>query len=115
YKGSYLINYRYSTLQLLNKLGVNIADGDVNFQDLSYNIYLPAGKAGDFTLFGFGGLSKDKEKAVIDSTRWQDKSDRYPSDFISNTAMNGVTHSILLGRNTTLKSALGFSITRVGT
>ena len=38
YKGSYLVNYRYSTLSLLNKVGV-LNDGSVtNFQDLSYNI-----------------------------------------------------------------------------
>lgn len=114
YKGSYLINYRYSTLELLNKVGVSIADGDVNFQDLSYNIYLPAGKAGEFTLFGFGGLSSDHQRAEIDSTQWQEKDDRYPSKFISNTFMNGLTHSISAGHNTTLRSAIGYSVTKNG-
>src|SRR5690606_29232474 len=35
YKGSYLINYRYSTLTLLNKIGVIGDNGVTNFQDLS--------------------------------------------------------------------------------
>src|SRR6185436_10491195 len=56
YKGSYLVNYRYSTLELLNKIGVLPNDGSTNFQDLSYNIYLPTNKLGTFTFFGFGGL-----------------------------------------------------------
>jgi len=61
YKGSYLINYRYSTLSLLNKMGVLASDGAVTtFQDLSYNIYLPTNKLGTFTLFGFGGLSGNR-------------------------------------------------------
>jgi hypothetical protein len=114
YKGSYLINYRYSTLAILNKVGVNITDGDVKFQDLSYNIYLPAGKAGEFTLFGFGGLSSDNEAAKMDSNTWEEKGDRYPSKYVSNTAMNGVTHTISLGRNTTLRSAIGYSIVKNG-
>lgn len=113
YKGSYLVNYRYSTLSLLNKLGV-MDDGSVtNFQDLSYNIYLPAGKAGDFTLFGFGGLSDDKFDAKMDSSTWKESGDRDVSKFVSNTGMTGITHSIRLGANTNLKSAAGLSFNRI--
>lgn len=109
YKGSYLVNYRYSTLSLLNKLGV-LDDGSVtNFQDLSYNIYLPTKKMGDFTIFGFGGLSNDKFDAKKDSTTWKESGDRDISKFVSNTGMTGITHSILLGNKTNLKSAVGLS------
>jgi hypothetical protein len=52
-----LVNYRYSTLSVLSKVGVNIGDAVTNFQDLSFNIWMPAGKLGQFTLFGIGGLS----------------------------------------------------------
>ncbi|MEO5563656.1 MAG: TonB-dependent receptor [Chitinophagaceae bacterium] len=114
YKGSYLVNYRYSTLELMNKLGINLGEGSTNFQDLSYNIYLPTKKIGEFTLFGFGGLSSEKIKGVKDSSKWKDIDDRTPSNYISNTGMAGVTHSISLGRNTTLKSAAALSITKNG-
>ena len=109
YKGSYLINYRYSTLSLLNKVGV-LDDGSVtNFQDLSYNIHLPTKKMGDFTIFGFGGLSNDKFDAKKDSATWKESGDRDISKFVSNTGMSGITHSILLGNKTNLKSAVGLS------
>ncbi len=109
YKGSYLVNYRYSTLSLLNKVGV-LADGSVtNFQDLSYNIHLPTKKMGDFAIFGFGGLSNDKFDAKKDSATWKESDDRDISKFISNTGMTGITHSILLGNKTNLKSAVGVS------
>ena len=109
YKGSYLVNYRYSTLSLLNKVGV-LADGSVtNFQDLSYNIHLPTKKVGDFTFFGFGGLSNDKFDAKKDSTTWKESGDRDISKFISNTGMTGITHSLLLGSKTNLKSTAGVS------
>jgi hypothetical protein len=113
YKGSYLVNYRYSTLQIMNKLGIEVGgDGSTNFQDLSYNIYLPTKKLGDFTVFGFNGFSSDKVKAQFDSSRWKEGDDRFPSNFIANTGMAGVTHSISLGRNSTLKSAVGYSLTK---
>jgi outer membrane receptor protein involved in Fe transport len=115
YKGSYLIDYRYSTLTLLHKLGALSSDGSVtNFQDLSYNIYLPTNKLGTFTLFGFGGLSSDNRNVDKDSTKWEEKDDRYPYRFVANTAMSGVTHTVLLGNKINLKTSAGFSYTKNG-
>jgi hypothetical protein len=113
YKGSYLIDYRYSTLSVLNKLGALPSDGSItNFQDLSYNIYLPTNKLGTFTLFGFGGLSSDNRDIDKDSTKWEEKSDRYPYRFTANTAMSGVTHTLLLGNKISLKTSAGYSYTK---
>lgn len=109
YKGSYLINYRYSTLALLDKLGVLKDAGATNFQDLSYNIYLPTNRFGNFSLFGFGGLSSDNETAEKDSLAWKEEGDRYLSKFISNTGMSGITHSLHIGTKTNLRSAIGYS------
>lgn len=109
YKGSYLVNYRYSTLSLMSKMGLNVGPGEMNFHDLSYNISLPAGKAGSFTLFGFSGFSSQKIKPEMDSTKWETDFDRYSGKFVSNTIMNGLTHSIALGARTNLRTALGYS------
>src|SRR5690606_19251846 len=67
YKGSYLINYRYSTLSILSKLGIPLGDFVTDFQDLSFNFYLPTGKKGSFSIFGFGGLSNQNGEAKKDS------------------------------------------------
>jgi TonB dependent receptor/Carboxypeptidase regulatory-like domain len=112
YKGSYLVNYRYSTLQLLNKMGILPDNASTNFQDLSYNIYLPTKKMGTFTLLGFNGVSTDEDAAKYDSLKWKEKDDRYPYDFTANTSFNGVTHTISLGAKATLKSGLGISYTK---
>ncbi len=114
YKGAYLVNYRYSTLALLNKIGVLGDEGSTNFQDLSYNIYLPTEKLGVFTLFGFGGLSDDVFKAKKDSSKWESSDDRYTNKYISNTGMAGLTHSILIGDRLNIKSGIGFSKTKIG-
>ena len=81
YRGSYLVNYRYSTLSILSNLGVNIGDAVTNFQDLSYHFYLPTNKLGTFSLFGFGGLSDQKQDAEKDSTKWEEEYYRYNSRY----------------------------------
>lgn len=110
YKGSYLVNYRYSTLALLGKIGVPITDGNIIFQDLSYNVYLPTRKMGTFTVFGFGGLSSQKKDVETDPTKWEENDDRYGEKFISNTAATGITHTISLNHKTTLRSVVSYSI-----
>ena len=112
YNGSYLINYRYSTLNLLNKLGITPGEGATNFQDLSYNIFLPTKRAGSFSVFGFGGLSDDQDPATRDSLKWESKADRYQSDFIANTFYNGITHTINLGSKARIQSGVGYSVVK---
>src|SRR5678809_80824 len=109
YKGSYLVNYRYSTLSLLNKMGVTLTDGTTVFQDLSYNVYLPTKRSGTFSFFGFGGLSSDRQPAKPDSAKWEGEDDRFDDRFHSNTALTALTHTILLGQNTNLRSAIAYS------
>lgn len=111
YKGSYLINYRYSTLALLSKMGLEIVEGTNTFQDLSYNIYLPTKRLGDFTFFGFGGLSSSDSKVEKDSSKWESEGDRYGGEFNANTSAAGITHNIFLGNNTQLRSAVSLSYT----
>ncbi|TND07838.1 MAG: TonB-dependent receptor plug [Bacteroidetes bacterium] len=107
--GSYLVNYRYSTLGILSKIGVPLGDAVTTFQDLSYNISLPAGKAGTFGFFGFGGLSDQHMDANRDSSAWEYESDRYFGVFRANTGMAGFTHALQLNENMYLRTALAIS------
>ncbi|MGO8056527.1 hypothetical protein, partial [Rhizobium leguminosarum] len=74
----------------------------------------PTTKGGTFTVFGFAGLSSDNRNVEKDSTDWKEKSDRYPYKFVANTAMSGVTHTILLGTRINLKTSAGISYTKNG-
>ncbi|TNE58014.1 MAG: TonB-dependent receptor [Bacteroidetes bacterium] len=113
--GSYLINYRYSTLSLISKLGVNIGDAQTDFQDLSFNIWMPAGKLGQFTLFGMGGLSTQAFEGEADSLLWKtDRGQQYSWDYKAHTGVVGLTHSIVWGDNTFLKSVVAVSGTLNG-
>ncbi|MBK6996846.1 MAG: TonB-dependent receptor [Lewinellaceae bacterium] len=114
-KGSYLVNYRYSTLSLVGKLGVPLGDATTNFQDLSFNLWKSAGKAGTFTLFGLGGLSKQTLQGSADTAVWSDNLDKkYPYVFLANTGVVGMTHSKIWDSSTFLKTALVFSGTENG-
>jgi len=115
YAGSYVINYRYSTLSLLGVLGVPLGDGITKFQDLSFNIALPTKKLGTFGVFGFGGLSSQYTVSKKDSSEWK-KNDfsRYDTDFKSNTGAVGITNKVLFANKSYLKTALVFSGTQNG-
>lgn len=71
YNGSYLINYRYSSLAILDEAGIVDYYGVPKYQDLAFKFHLPTKKAGTFQLLGFGGISniyqEDFDKEVEDS------------------------------------------------
>jgi len=102
--GSFLINYRYSTLGIIKKLGIELGPSSTLFQDLSFNIALPKSRLGAVTIFGFGGLSTQLQSAKKDSGAWKYLSDRYNIFYGSNTGAAGITHLISLSKNSTLRT-----------
>lgn len=66
-RSSYLVNYRYSTLGLLNKMGFNLVGERVSndFQDLSFNLtFKSKNNKRITTIFGMGGLSEEHYSPV---------------------------------------------------
>lgn len=58
YKGSYMLNYRYSTLGAMDKFSLTGGLPAIpKYQDLCMKLHLPTPKCGTFTVFGIGGLS----------------------------------------------------------
>ncbi|MBD2705483.1 TonB-dependent receptor [Spirosoma sp. BT702] len=69
---SYLANYRYSTLALLTKAGINLqGDAQTDFQDLAFKVYLPVKSKGTLSIWGVGGLSQIRQQQpdVIEEAR----------------------------------------------
>jgi hypothetical protein len=90
---SYLISYRYSSLSLLEKIGVKVSDeGIPKYQDLSFNFVFPTKKAGTFSLFGIGGLSKLSKDADRDYTKWEERMDGQDMRFGYNAGSAGLKH-----------------------
>jgi hypothetical protein len=58
HKASYLFSYRYSSLAIFNKLGIDIGTAAVpHYQDLAFKVNLPGKNKGSLSLFGIGGKS----------------------------------------------------------
>ena len=100
YKGSYLVNYRYSTLSVFSLVGLDIV-GDVipKFQDLSYNFNLPAGKAGTFSIFGVLGNG-------VATEAWEWQGLKYDDIYTTNMGVTGLKHTYLLGEKTLIKTTI---------
>ena len=57
-RSSYIVAYRYSTLDLLVKMGVDIGTTAVpHYQDLNFKLNFPLKKGGSISVFGIGGYS----------------------------------------------------------
>jgi hypothetical protein len=56
-QSSYLANYRYSTLSLLDQAGIVDFNGVPKYQDGSFKLFFPTKNAGTFTVFGLAGRS----------------------------------------------------------
>ncbi len=72
---SFLVNYRYSTMGVFSKLGMDFGTvGVPQYQDLSFKLNVPNTPLGNISMFGLGGLShieiwdskKDTTKEQLD-------------------------------------------------
>ncbi|MCB0713258.1 MAG: TonB-dependent receptor [Ignavibacteriae bacterium] len=87
---SYLFNYRYSTLTLLEPLLPDDAGG-TTYQDLSFKLHFPLNDAGVLSLWGIGGIDGSGQEPESDSTKWfylQDKQEQEVSQFMGATGMS---------------------------
>tara|TARA_B100000809_G_scaffold261243_1_gene309754 strand:+ start:5480 stop:7825 length:2346 start_codon:yes stop_codon:yes gene_type:complete len=102
-KASYLVNYRYSSLGILDDLGVVDFNGVPKYQDVSFNFYLPTKKAGIFKLFGMGGISNIavEETFDVDNDSLVGKGDHG-----AHLGFVGLSHSYIFNAKTYLKSSL---------
>lgn len=113
---SFLINYRYSTISLIQNLGlVDGIDGLFNFQDGAFKFQIPTKKMGHFSFFGIGGKSNFLLEDVAPNL-WATPLDRsklsgIQEDFDKrNTIYNvGINHSININKKTYLKTTLALT------
>ncbi|ARV05574.1 hypothetical protein BTO04_02165 [Polaribacter sp. SA4-10] len=112
-KASYLVNYRYSTLGILEKLGLNLTDGfNPTFQDLNYNINLPTTKFGTFNLYGLLGKNKSNSSETEDENiNGNPSTDNFTNKTESDesTFITGLGHRVFIKDQTYLKTNITYS------
>ena len=114
YGGSYLVNYRYSTVSLIKKLGLVDVDGLVNYQDATFKVVLPTKKAGTFSIFGLGGMSgfsMDNIEPSNFTTPGETKNAQISKDYDKDAylANIGFNHIMILNKKSLIKTSLSYS------
>ncbi|WP_462319166.1 TonB-dependent receptor [Marinilabilia sp.] len=110
---SFLINYRYSTLSIFDKLGFNFGTSGIPYyQDLSFKADFQSTPLGKISVFGLGGIS--------DIEIWDSREKGDPQTDLYNTTgydltngvdmgLAGMTSSKILNETTYIKTTLGIS------
>lgn len=104
-RGSYIFNYRYSTLALLAPILPENAGG-VKYQDLSFKLNFPTLKAGTFSFWGMGLMDRSGAKAKENLSEWEYDVYRENEDVKQYMGTAGLTHKILINEKQYLKSTI---------
>lgn len=109
---SYLVMGRYSTLSLMDAIGISYGtDAVPSYGDFAYKLNFPTEKGGQWSLWGMGGTSKidilisDQEVPAQDAFGQQDRDQHFGSSMI----VNGVTYKKPVNKKTLVKFSLGHS------
>jgi hypothetical protein len=116
YGGSYIVNYRFSNIGLIQALKLaNIPGIKTTFQDANFKVVLPTKKMGTFSFFGLGGLDNLK---VIDVQQniWQTPGNNQmmpdltqdfdQGNYLSNIGLN---HTLNINSKSYIKTTLSYS------
>jgi hypothetical protein len=103
-KSSYLFNYRYSTLKILDQAGVTLSEIGrySDYQDGTFNVSFPSGEKGFINVFGIGGSSQS-----VKPVEHGDDID------LSRVGIGGISYDYRLNTKTSLASGLSLSGTQI--
>lgn len=114
-KGSFLVSYRYSFVQIADYLGIPIGtNATPNYQDVSFKLDFGNGKAGKFSIFGIGATSDIAFKGAEtdENDLFADPNEDANSD--SQIGILGLKHNIIVGNNAYIRTVASFSTARTG-
>ena len=105
-KSSYLFNYRYSTLGLIEPI-LPEETSTIRYQDLSFKLNFPT-EAGEFSFWGLGGrdFGKKNDEVVTDRSAVEFEDDIEDYEFAFNLGATGIGHKIHLSKNTLLQTSI---------
>lgn len=105
---SFLFNYRYSTIGLLSKMGIDFGGEKTNFQDLSFIFSFPL-KNGQLRLFSMTGKSETIFRGPTDSAKIETQKDLQDIDYHSATTINGINFLHSFSNTFFVRSILAYS------
>lgn len=110
-ESSFLFNYRYSTLSVLDAVGIHVVSKDTRniYQDMSFNVNIASKKKARVNFFGVGGISSEITNAKTDTALWEKWTDKKQTDFLTNLGVLGVSWTQLLNDDSYVKTVAAFS------
>ena len=106
-RSSYIANYRYSTLSLLDNVGLVNFDGVPKYQDAAFKLHIPTDKMGTFTLFGVGGIS-----GIASSYTNEAEDTTYSKgDYRTGMGIAGINNTYFINNKTFIKTTLAVTAT----
>jgi len=114
-RASYLINARYSTLEVMSDMGFDFGTGTAlpKYKDLTFKVHIPTNSIGTFDIFGLGGINSiDFINSQKDSTDLRESlyGDRYYDIYSKNDmGVAGINHTYLINENTYTRLSLSGS------
>ncbi len=106
---SYLFNYRYSTLALLQSMLPENGD-QVKYQDFSFKLNFPTKRAGVFSIWGLGLADRSGQDVKKDRNEWKYESDMESEEVKQYMGAMGATHKLFLNHKTYLKTTLAATV-----
>jgi hypothetical protein len=115
FAGSYLFNYRYSSISLINDIGLVDVPGVVNYQDATFKVVMPTKRSGTFSFYGLGGLSGFSMENMgptglltpgRTTTSALISKDYHKANYLANLGMN---HILSLNEKSFIKTSLNYS------
>jgi hypothetical protein len=111
---SYLANFRYSTLEVMNDLGFNIGTGNAvpRYKDFTCMFDIPGTKFGRFKIFGLWGksyieLGRETDDTLSTSYNPAGVATNYGSDLL----VAGLSHTYFINQDIRIKSTLSYQTT----
>lgn len=101
-KSSYLINYRYSTLSVFDKIGIDIVGSQetIVFQDLAFKLNFPNEELGTFIIWGFGGANDqifENDESIGES---------FTENWKQRAGAAGIKHTYFFNSNTFIETSI---------
>ena len=94
-RSSYLINYRYSTLGLLQNLIPQVS-GLPTFSDLCLKMNFPTQNAGVFSVWSINGTGNIANKLNKDTSEWKTNMESFLYDISYNLTATGINHKKII-------------------
>ena len=107
-RSSYLVNYRYSTLGLMQGLMPQITGLPV-YSDLSIKLNFPTKKIGTFSVWSINGIGNIVNEIDKDTSSWDNNMESFKYDIAYNLTASGINNRKILNEKSYLFTLVSFS------